>query len=112
MKRVDSRKRAPVRWVVHGVLVVAVAAVTFHGCRTLRGLMSGNLTIGDIARDMEGLARLSQAAQEANRAITPEDEVWLGRAVACHVLSRYQYNYMFYANVAMGQVPPGLTTYL
>ena len=37
MKRVDSRKRASVRWLVHGVLVVAVAAVTFHGCRTIRG---------------------------------------------------------------------------
>ena len=94
-------------------LGVAIVFVTAQGCRTIGGILRGDLRASDIVRDVHGIARISKAAAEANRAITPEDEYWLGRAVAVNILSRYQYSYLGYASMGPGgNVPPGLTRYV
>ncbi len=95
------------------LLVFAVAAFSVQGCRTIGGLLRGDLRASDIAGDVHGIMRISKAAAEANRAITPEDEYWLGRAVAVNILSRYHYGYLDYEDMEeWGGVPPGTTQYI
>jgi predicted Zn-dependent protease len=92
---------------------VVVVVVSAQGCRTVGGLLRGDLRASDIIRDVQGIARISKAAQEANRAITPEDEYYLGRAVAVNVLSRYEYGYLGYDGLGEGgYIPPGITHYV
>lgn len=92
--------------------LILLSSAGLSGCRTIRGLLYGNLSADDIARDIAGIHALTKAAKEANRAITPEDEYFLGRAVAVNILSRFQYQYLDYSGAEGGGVPPGLTTYL
>jgi predicted Zn-dependent protease len=83
-----------------------------YGCRTAMGLLSGSLTQEDVERDMAGMRNLSRAMSKANEAITPEDEYYLGRAVAANVLAHYRYQYLEYGQFNRGQISPGLTRYL
>lgn len=91
-------------------LLVVMGSV--HGCRTIMGVLSGDLDLEDIDKDIKGVQNLAQAMSEANRTITPEDELFLGRAVAANVLSQYQYQYLESGSFHQGQVSEGLTRYL
>lgn len=112
--QMSSRKLSPFLVKASTMLgVLALVIISSQGCRTIGGVLRGDLRASDIARDVHGIARISKAASEANRAITPEDEYWLGRAVAVNILSRYQYSYLDYREVDEGGgFGPGLTEYV
>lgn len=91
---------------------LTLAMGSLYGCRTLMGVLSGDLDLSDIDKDIKGMRNLAQAMSEANKTITPEDEYFLGRAVAVNVLSQYRYQYLEADSFQQGQLSPGLTNYL
>ena len=93
-------------------LGVLLAVSSFYGCRTIMGVLSGDLDPEDVQRDIQGVRSLAHAMSRANQAITPEDEYYLGRAVAANVLSHYQNQFLEYGQFQQGQISPGLTRYL
>ncbi len=82
------------------------------GCRTIMGLLSGDLSLEDIDKDIRGMRALAHAMSRANQAITPEDEYYLGRAVAVNVLNQHSYRYLEAGQVRRGHLSAGLTNYL
>ncbi|MDY0003671.1 MAG: M48 family metallopeptidase [Polyangia bacterium] len=104
--------RAPRRRVLVLLAGLTAAVLSLYGCRTIMGVLSGDLDLEDIDKDIKGMRNLAQAMSEANRTITPEDEYFLGRAVAVNVLAKYQYQYLESESFGQGQISPGLTNYL
>lgn len=104
------------RRITHKILVFGLAATlsfgTLIGCRTIMGILSGELTEEDVNKDIKGMQALAQAMSQANQAITPEDEYYLGRAVAVNVLSQHRYQYVESGQVQAGHLSAGLTSYL
>lgn len=104
------------RLLTHRAAALTVALVmvvgSFYGCRTLMGVLSGDLDVSDIEKDVRGVRNLARAMSKANQAITSEDEYYLGRAVAANVLNHYRYQYLEYGQFQQGQISPGLTRYL
>ncbi|MFH2008379.1 MAG: M48 family metalloprotease [bacterium] len=94
------------------LLAATVGFGSLVGCRTIMGLLSGDLDVEDIDKDIKGIKALGKALSKANQAITEEDEYYLGRAVAVSVLNQYSYRYLEYSSFQQGQVGPGLTNYL
>jgi len=93
-------------------LAVTLSFGTLMGCRTIMGLLSGDLDLEDIDKDIRGMKALAHAMSKANQAITPEDEYYLGRAVAVNVLNQHRYQYVEAGQVQAGQLSAGLTNYL
>ncbi len=104
------------RRIARKILVFGLAATlsfgSLMGCRTIMGLLSGDLSLEDIDKDIRGMKALAQAMSRANQAITPEDEYYLGRAVAVNVLNQHRYQYVEAGQVQSGRLSPGLTNYL
>ena len=68
-------------------LPVLALILVLAGCSTLSGALSGN--VGDIATLAEGGGKVATSVQKANEEITPEQEYYIGRAVAATVLGMY-----------------------
>ena len=104
------------RRIARKILVFGLAATlsfgTLMGCRTIMGLLSGDLSLEDIDKDIRGMRALARAMSKANQAITPEDEYYLGRAVAVNVLNQHRYQYVDAGQVQAGRLSPGLTNYI
>ncbi len=104
------------RRITRKILVFGLAATlalsSLMGCRTIMGLLSGDLDLEDIDKDIRGMRALAHAMSRANQAITPEDEYYLGRAVAVNVLNQHRYQYVEAGQVQRGQLSAGLTNYL
>lgn len=93
-------------------LAVSLSFGAFMGCRTIMGLLSGDIDPEDWEKDAAGMRALARAMSKANQAITPEDEYYLGRAVAVSVLDQHRYQYVESGQVQAGQLSAGLTNYL
>ena len=105
-------RRFAYRKILAFVLAATIGFGSMVGCRTLLGILSGDLSLEDIDKDIRGIKALAHAMSRANQAITPEDEYYLGRAVAVSILSQHQYRYLGAASYQGGQLPQGLTSYL
>jgi len=68
-------------------LPVLVLILVLAGCSTLSGALGGN--IGDISTLAEGGTKVATSVQKANEEMTPEQEYYIGRAVAATVLGMY-----------------------
>lgn len=103
-------RRLPRATALVGALL-AIGLLAF-GCRTAMGLLSGDVDPEDWQKDAHDVRTLAHAVSRANQAITPEDEYYLGRAVAVSLLAQYRYRYLEYDQFRGGQISPGLTQYL
>jgi predicted Zn-dependent protease len=71
---------------LRAISMIALVLV-MEGCSTLSGALAGNP--GDIATVVQGGTKVTQAVVKANEDFTPEQEYYIGRAVAATVLQTY-----------------------